>query len=421
MVRHSLRVLGVSFTTAPVAVRESLSYGPEAALALLGSASIEGLDEALVVSTCNRTEFYLGVRGEADVEADWLGHVRARRPQALIAHDVCRFFHARDDDAVRHLCHVACGLDSAILGDAHIGTQLKQALALAAQAGTLGPILDQTFQHAFAVIKEAQTSTEIGRGHASLGSAVAGLVRERRGADARVLIIGAGVAARDIARQLSKWRVGALTIVNRTAATAEILAQQVGARAAAWRELDKELAEADVIVAATSAQAPLLTRDRLAVVGRSRAGCVPLVIDTGVPRNVEPMNGIDCVTIDDIAVRRDEALVRRQRAVPAVEAIIQRAVARWQRWRWAQPGETLLRTVFEEEAARRTELVDRLVAAGFPGQREDLDCLVRRAWRPLLKTHARDLRSWLRETALPMSLDESPSMQMPGARFGGGL
>jgi len=154
---------------------------------------------------------------------------------------------------------------------------------------------------------------------------------------------------------------------------------------------------------------------------RSRRGLAPLVIDTGVPRNVEPTDGIDCVTIDDISMRRDEALERRKRAVPAVETIIETAIGRWQRWCWAQPGEALLRNVFEEEEARRAELVEQIVASGFCGGRDDLDRLVRRAWRPVLKQHARDLRSWLHEGVLPMYPNESQFTEMPGASLGRGL
>jgi glutamyl-tRNA reductase len=195
----------VSVATAPLPLREALSYGADAAVDLMQSASIDGLEEVLVVSTCNRTEFYLAVEDGSGAETGWLEHVRRTRPAALIGEAGCRLFRARDACAARHLFRVACGLDSAILGDAHIGRQLKQALAWAARAGSLGPLLDQTFQQAFAAIKEAQTGTGIGRGHASLGSAVAGLIRERRGAGVRVLLVGAGTAAGGVARPLAQW------------------------------------------------------------------------------------------------------------------------------------------------------------------------------------------------------------------------
>jgi glutamyl-tRNA reductase len=402
-----LRLLGVSFVTAPLTVREALSYSHEDAVELLQSVSIDGLAEAAVVSTCNRTEFYLFARDGCDVETKWLRHVSSRRPQARIGHESCRVVQTRGVDAARHLFRVASGLDSAILGDAHIGRQLKHALAVAAQAGTLGPVVSHSFRQAFAVGRDARARTEIGRGHASIGSAVAGLVRDRGSLDPQVLLVGAGAAARDIARQLTKWRAGALTVVNRTAERAAQMAQPIGARVAAWENLDAELAAADVIVAATSAPGPILTRDRLTAAVSARRGRTLLLIDTGVPRNIEPPDGVSYVTIDEIAARRDKAIDRRRQAVPAAEAIVETAVREWQRWCWAQPAEQLLRQVFAEEVARRAMLVEQIASAGFPGPPAEVDRLLRQTWRPVLKSHARALRTWLRDSS--WSPGRSPS------------
>lgn len=391
-----LWLLGVDFATAPLVVRESLSYTPEAASALLRSAAgIAGLQEAVVVSTCNRTEFYLATDTDGGAVAAWIDHVRHARPAAPIGHEDCVLFRARGAEAARHLFRVSCGLESSLLGDVHIGGQLKKALALSGDAGMLGPFLSQAFRHGFSALQEARSQTDIGRGHASLGSAVAGLIEGRCGADPRILVLGGGVAARDIGRQLAKWRTGHLTFINRTRDKADDLARQLSGRSAAWTAIDEELRTADVLVAATSAVEVIVRREQLTRCLSARAGRPLLVIDIGVPRNVEPPDGLACVTIDDIAARRDEALARRQQAVPAVEAIIDREITRWTTWIWSQPGEDLIKRIFVEEREQRAALVDRLVASGYPGPAGDLNRLIARSWSHMLHGHARGIRQWL--------------------------
>jgi glutamyl-tRNA reductase len=405
---RELWLLGVDFATAPLAVREPLSYTPEAASALLRSAKgLSGVREAVVVSTCNRTEFYLATDPESHAVAAWIDHVRRARPDAPIGHDGCVLFRASGMEAARHLFRVTCGLESSILGDVHIGGQLKKALALSGDAGTLGPFLSQAFRHASAALRAARTHTDIGRGHASLGSAVAGLIEGRAGAEPRILVLGGGVAARDIGRQLAKWRTGRLTFINRTREKADELARQLDGRSAAWEALDAELHAADVLVAATSSAEPVVRRDRLARCLSDRRDRPLLLIDVGVPRNIEAPGGVDCVTIDHIAARRDEALARRQQAVPAVEAIIDRELARWAKWVWTRPADDLIKRVFVEEQRHRAELVETLVAAGFPGSSGDLNRLIARSWNRLLHGHARGLRAWWQAETPTTSAAES--------------
>lgn len=389
----TLTMLGVSFRHAPIAVRESLSYTVDEARSLLRASAIAGLHEAVVLSTCNRTEFYLVGSPDADIERAWVSHVRTRRPQASIGDAACELSVERGEAAVRHLFRVACGLDSAILGDAHIARQLKQALSTASAAGTLGRFLERAFQDAFATAKTVRATTDLGRGHASLGSAVAGLVTERRGTTARVVLIGAGVAARDIARQLTKWDVRGLVVVNRTASSADALAAHVGAATAAWESLDAAVAEADVVVAATSA-ATLIDEPRLRRLAAMRPLGRLLVVDAGVPRNVAPCEVVEYVGVDDISGRRDDARTRREAAIPHVEFLVDEAVARWRQWVASRPGEGLLRRLFIDERRCRTALVDQIVQAGFAGTRDDLDRTIRRAWGAALEAHARGLRSW---------------------------
>ncbi|MDP1572511.1 MAG: glutamyl-tRNA reductase [Vicinamibacterales bacterium] len=387
----TLTLLGVDFTRAPIAVREALSYTPGEALALLRrTREIQGLREAAVVSTCNRTEFYLAA-DPGDAPRQWLDLVRDLRPGAA-AHDAtCRLHWSTGDTAATHLFRVATGLESSILGDAHIASQLREARRVAAEAGTLGPVLSRAFEQAMTVMRRARAETGIARGAASLGSAVAHLVATeaaRAGHPLRVLVAGAGTVARECARCLAKRAPGPLVFVNRTSAHAEALARECGGTAAPWASLPSQVAGADVVVAAVDAPGAVLALDE------SRAGerLPRLVIDLGVPRNVSATPAVRVVTIDGIAAERDAALARRVAAVPAVEAIIAGELTRWQAWVAARPCEGVLKALFVGEAARRETLIAELTARVGAHARPVLETLVRRYATPLLTAHARALR-----------------------------
>lgn len=332
MANCDLVLLGVGFRQASVALRETLAFTADRAAGMLAEVPrIDGLVEAAIVSTCNRTEFYLvTLRGTGAAER-WLEAVRERQPRAAPVLSRARMIERLNEDAARHLFRVGCGLESALLGDVHIPAQLRQAYALAVRQGTVGPVLARTFPQAFRVSRRARRETCIGRGTASLGAAVAALVSERCPISRpRVLIVGAGAAARDIARCLAKRRRCQLVFVNRTAARAAELARIHEGEWVPWSQLAAELAQADALVAAVAGDAPVVTAADWA---RRPSPAPLLVVDVGVPRSVEPPGDAAYVCIDDIAQRRDEALASREAAVDEVVAMIDAEVAQWQAWR----------------------------------------------------------------------------------------
>jgi glutamyl-tRNA reductase len=332
MANWDLVLLGVGFRQASVELRETLAFTADRAAAMLGEVPrIDGLLEAAIVSTCNRTEFYLVTRAGTGAAEDWLEAVRRRQPRAAAMLSSTTLIERRNEHAARHLFRVACGLESSLLGDVHIPAQLRQAYALAAEHQAAGAVLARTFPQAFRVSRRARRDTDIGRGTASLGAAVAALVFERCGVDRpRVVVIGAGFAARDIARCLARRRRCGLVFVNRTPGRAIELARTHGADWAPWARLADEVAQADVVVAAVSSDAPVLTALHFA---RRRSTTPLLVIDVGVPRNVEPGGNLTYASIDDVAMRRDEALAAREAAVGEVVAMVDEEVERWEAWR----------------------------------------------------------------------------------------
>jgi glutamyl-tRNA reductase len=392
-----LYLLGVSFRTAPVAVRETLSFQPTQACALLqdSGAGLNG-GEAAVLSTCNRTEFYLASASPAAVER-WLGYLRRLRPQAPILRADCHRYQLAGSEALRHLVRVACGLDSAVLGDQQILSQVKEAAGIAAEAGTMGAYLNRAFAEAIRAGKQARAETRISHGAASLGSALAELVANHV-VDCpleqvpRILVIGAGQIARDIGWNLAKRQLGELTFLNRSAEGAAALAEHCGGQAVAWSQLDWALDSADVIVAATSAKEPILRREKLDSLLERRPVHPPLVVDAGVPRNTEAGSALHVVDIDAIREQRQQVLAVRRAAVPAVDAMVEREVASWVQWCEARPVEEAIGSLYRQAAAFGHEASQQLFASGTPSPEEAEDIFLR-MFRRLLHGPVRRLRA----------------------------
>ena len=233
----SLHVLGINHQTAPVALREQVAFGPDAGRrAAVLARALPQVHEAVLLSTCNRTELYAHADGDGQLLADWL----ASHPDA--GRDLHAYLYRhRDADAVRHLFRVATGLDSLVLGEPQILGQVKQAWAVSREAGALGGQLDRLFQHAFATAKRARTDTRIGANPVSVASTAVRLAQDNfaRLDESTVLLIGAGETIELAARHLVEARTRRLLIANRTLAHAQELASRHGGYALPLAELDK--------------------------------------------------------------------------------------------------------------------------------------------------------------------------------------
>lgn len=380
-----ITLLGVDFSWAPLQAREQFSYDADQARALLADAvRLDGLREAVLLSTCNRTEFFL-VGDPRGAEA-FLGLLQSSRPGAAPRARGCALRRLSGDEAVRHLFGVASGVASLLLGDPFILRQLKQALAVASSAGSLGPVLSRAFHQAFHVGRQARTTTDIARGEVGLGAVVAATIAQV-GTNPKVLLLGAGATGRDIARQIAKRGRAALTILNRTEARAVALARACGARVAPWSALRAEFQTADVVICATAAQMPIVRSDMFGV-------RVPLLVDVGVPRNIDPPAGVRCLVIDDLTATQDESRRRREQAIPAVHALVDQEIDAWQRWLRGRPMERIIRKVFAREGAMRRQLAADLVARGWQGSPDEAEEWLAHWTRGLLKGHAAELRQW---------------------------
>ncbi len=333
-----LALVGVNHHRAPLDVREELSFSRQEAIHLLPQVvAVSGISEALLLSTCNRTEFYLAYDGGPAVEP-LLEILKKTRRQARALHNECLRYVEIGEHAARHLFRVAAGIDSQILGDTYIVRQVKEAHRTAADAGTLGPLLDRTVTESLRAAKRARRETAIGRGAVSVGAAVLRSVR-RFVADlttARVMILGGGDAGRDIACHLSKVKLGGLLFAARNAGQAQLLAREFRGEAIDWDWVPEGLAAVDVVVAATSARLSVL--DRSVVEGRIQARSTTLLlVDAGVPRNVDVAVGdlphVRLLNLDSLDREQEQALAARRAEIPRVEAILAEELERWRRWR----------------------------------------------------------------------------------------
>lgn len=324
-----LRLIGVSFRTASLAVREPLALTPEGVTAALAAAVARGVGEAMVLATCNRTELYVAGCDEPGALEAWHRAVVVGRADGSCPALAAARYQIVGIDAVEHLLRVACGLESAVLGDSEIVGQLRRAADAAAAAGTLGPQLRGLVDRVLAVAKRARATTSISAGGAGVGSAAASLVTRRVGPGASVVLLGAGDAASVIARELTKRLPCRLTVVNRSPERAATLAERFGAESRPAGELVAALAGADVVVAATGAPRPVVTADVVAAVRRLRPGWSPLVVDAGFPRNVEPLPDLDIASLDSVAERESRVQLVREAAVPAVELLVRDGLRSW--------------------------------------------------------------------------------------------
>lgn len=395
-----LTLLGVSFRTADAAVREALAFNRDEAAALLSraAASVPEL-EALVLSTCNRTECY--VVGE-EAAAHVYQVIRSIRPEARVLDVEVGRYRFHGEAAFRHLVRVACGLDSAILGDTQILGQLRGAIRIAEEAGTFGRYLSRATGAALRAGKQARRDTSIGKGAPGIGPAVAATLGQRRppgtGAAGDIVVVGAGDAARAVGRALVKSGQRNLVVCNRSPEGADRLVSELGAGAVTrpWTELGDALIQASAVVVATSAPGPVLRADLLA--GRAGdARRVPLVvIDAGFPPQVDPgvaeLHDVELVPLDAIRSGEDAVAAERRAAVPAVEQIVEGEVDAWRTWRAGLPLEMAIRALHEEAAALTREAAAELAAVGALSA-GDAERILRPTVRRLLHDHVTRLRA----------------------------
>lgn len=366
----SLLVIGLNHRTAPIEVRERIVFDVERMPRALASLSaLPDITEALIVSTCNRTELYCVGEG-AESLADWL--VAESGGNRALADCLYRI---EDAEAVRHAFSVAAGLDSMILGEPQILGQLKDSYRAAQQAGTSGALLNRLFQTTFAVAKRVRTETAIGASAVSVASAGIQLARrvfagfERRTA----LLVGAGEMIELTARYLHAQKIGRMIIANRSTNRAERIAQGLPASVIRLEALAAHLPQADVVVTSTARPGHVISLADVRRALEERRHRPMFMLDLAVPRDIDPAVGaledVYLYTIDDLRQVVDENVKAREAEAAVARRLIDADVAEFMAGLKVRDAVPMIRELRGQgEAARDQALAEarRLLAAGHP-------------------------------------------------------
>lgn len=318
--------LGLNHHTAPVDIRERAAIGEgQVGQALRTLREVGSVNEAAIISTCNRTEIYCGMdHQDSTAVVDWMHRHFEQRDQGFEPY----LFHHADREAVRHLMRVCSGLDSMILGEPQILGQIKSAYRDADEHGTLGNELSTLFQSAFSVAKQVRTDTAIGNSPVSVAFAAVSLARQIFSDFSKqsALLIGAGETIQLAARHLKRAGIGNIRIANRTLDKAALLAQEVGGDAIELKDIPDALHAADIIISSTGSTLPILGKGAVQRALKQRRFRSQLIVDIAVPRDVEAeVNDIDGVflyTVDDLQAVIDENRQSRQAAALEAEQIV---------------------------------------------------------------------------------------------------
>jgi glutamyl-tRNA reductase len=366
---NELLALGISHKTAPVALRERLAFSEgeasEFARRLTATAEVR---EAVVISTCNRTEIYLVVGDPVRAESDVLGLLAGRasiRPTELAE----AIYSPRNCDAARQLYRVTAGLESMIVGEAEIQGQVRRAHEAAMRSGCAGALTNRLFAAALATGKRVRTETGIGSSRVSIPSVAVDLALSVLGGlqGRHVVILGAGDTSELMAQALADRGADTIFVANRHADRALSLAQRFGGTVVGLDKLPDQLVRADIVLSSTSSPHPIVGREELELVMGERNGRPLLLIDIAVPRDVESecgeLEGVSLYDIDDLQAVVARNLNTRAEELPRALEIVEEEIHRFARWlgqadalptvsALREHGSALVEQVLEENSGR---------------------------------------------------------------------
>ena len=332
----ALLAFGLNHTTAPLEVREKVTFDEGVLCDALNELTGEtGIDEAAILSTCNRTEIYCALNAVDQAwPIDWFSGYHGCGKNELHGY----LYTHPDAGAVKHVLRVASGLDSMVVGEPQVLGQLKRAYRTAREAGSIGKMLNRLFQHSFKVAKDVRSNTMIGNHPVSVAYAAVRLAGQIFGDLSRhtALLIGAGETIELAARHLHDSGLHKMIIANRSPERAQQLAQQYSAYAITLNEIPRHLDEADIVISSTASRRPILRKDVIEAAVLERRHKHVFILDIAVPRDVEPEVGeledVYLYSVDDLKSIIDDNIKSRREAVKQAEQIIDTEVAQFMDW-----------------------------------------------------------------------------------------
>lgn len=359
----ALIALGINHETATVALREKVAIAPERMPEALQSLCDQaGMQEAVILSTCNRTEILASAsEPQCDEILHWLANFCQLSTDSLNAH----FYLHQEDDAILHMMKVASGLDSMILGEPQILGQMKSAYAVAQESGTIRGELNQAIQHTFSYAKKVRTQTAIGQNPVSVAFAAVHLSQRIFSdlSNSKALLIGAGETIDLVARHLHEKKIGGLIVANRTLTRAQELAQQYNAEAIMLADIIQRLPEVDIVISSTASQLPILGKGAVEQAIRKRKRRPMFMVDIAVPRDIEPevaeLRDVYLYTVDDLRDIIDENRKARQNEVAKADIILHEGVDAWRSNKRLNDVVPMLRAYRSQAEAIRDQEVEK--------------------------------------------------------------
>jgi len=395
-----LVLVGLSHHTAPVEVREQIGISRSMVPAALDKLAKDGCDDAVLLSTCNRTEVYAVAADPLSMGERIVSCLAEYR--GVSRDDIDASLYVRTDaDAARHLFRVAAGLDSLVVGEPEILGQVKDAYKVASEERGTGSVINRLFHGAFAIGKRVRTDTGLAEGAVSLSYAARTLARKIFGdlGSLHMVVFGAGEMARLSALHFHQ-HVASLTIATRRQDRAEALAGEVHGRVANWESRLEALANADILVSATGATDQVLSGEDMRRVLATRRRRPMFVVDLAVPRDVAPevasIEEVFLYNIDDLRGIVEENLARRKDAVEKAERLVNDEVTAWHGWlrsRAAIPTVVALRSRFERVRQAELERLAPKIAGLGPDARARVDEITRLMIEKLLLTPTEQLKA----------------------------
>lgn len=370
----NLLIVGINHTSAPVELREKVAFTPEQLSdALQDLTQAAEFSEVAVLSTCNRTEIIATTENPDENRViDWLAAYHSMSAEELQP----SIYSKRNQDAAHHAVRVACGLDSMVVGEPQILGQVKEAYEHAGRIGTLGSELHHLSQNTFRIAKRVRSETNIGENSVSVASTAVTLAEQLFSdlPSRNVLLIGAGETTELVGRHLNSTGLSNIIIANRTLDNARRLAEALGGDAIDLQTIPARLPEADIVIASTASQLPILGKGTVERALKSRKHRPILMVDLAVPRDIEPevaeLRDIYLYSVDDLQEIIDANLSSRMKAAEAAEVIVNEEIATYRsRHESRIADDTLVRFRAHHESIKAEELakaMDRLQKGSAP-------------------------------------------------------
>ncbi|NNL03786.1 MAG: glutamyl-tRNA reductase [Xanthomonadales bacterium] len=367
-----LFTIGISHHTAPIEIREKVAISrTEFTERVKQLCELPGIEELLILGTCNRTEIYcLSSEGGRETVIEWIHRSNGIPAGELDEH----IYIHQGEDAARHLVRVASGLDSLVLGETQILGQLKDAWQQAHDAGSLGKVLDRLFQHTFAAAKTIRTASGIGEHPVSVAYTAVVLARQIFGdlKSKTVVLVGAGEMVQLCGRYLVDHGINRLLILNRSRDKAEEIAGELGATAMTLDRLEEALPKADILISSTASPEPVIRATDVKAALRKRRYRPMFMVDIAVPRDIEPavskVKDVYLYTIDDLQQVVDDNMQQRSEAARAAQPSVDDAVTAFMRWLYGMRAARTLKRIREQSHEFETDLTERALHRLQAGQ-----------------------------------------------------